>query len=77
MKIRCKHLLTIPNERLQRWRNVLVVVRLFELVNGKRNREKEKRYVEIVEDFGFQMFVIYIMFKLIVQLACTTTSNFA
>ena len=42
VKIRRKHLLTIPNERLQRWRNVLVVVRLFELVNGKRNREKEK-----------------------------------
>ena len=41
MKIRCKHLLRIPNERLQIWRNVLVVVRLFELVNGKRNGEKE------------------------------------
>ena len=41
MKIRCKHLVTIPNERLQRWRNVLVVARPFELVNGKRNGEKE------------------------------------
>ena len=41
MKIQCKHLLRIPNERLQIWRNVLVVVRLFELVNGKRNGEKE------------------------------------
>ena len=41
MKIRCKHLLRIPNERLQIWWNVLVVVRLFELVNGKRNGEKE------------------------------------
>ena len=41
MKIRCKHLLRIPNDRLQIWRNVLAVVRLFELVNGKRNGEKE------------------------------------
>ena len=41
MKIQCKHLLRIPNERLQIWWNVLVVVKLFELVNGKRNEEKE------------------------------------
>ena len=77
MKIRRKHLLTIPNEILQRWRNVLVVVRLFEPVNGKRNGGRKREPVGMVKDFGFQMFVIYIMLKLTVHLACTTTSNCA
>ena len=60
MNIRCKHLLTIPNESLHRWRNALVVVRLFELVNGKRKRERkgERKPVGMAKDFDFQMLVI-------------------
>ena len=53
MKIRCKHLLTISNESLQRWRNVLVVARLLELVKGKRNGEKEKAAFRNGQGFRF------------------------
>ena len=42
VKIRCKHLLTIPSEGLQRWRDILVVARLFELAKGKKSGEKDK-----------------------------------
>ena len=31
----------------------------------------------MAKDFDFQMLVIYVMFKSAVQLACTTTSDFA
>ena len=54
VKIRCKHLLTIPNERLQRWQNVLVVAKLFKLVNDKRNGGKEKGSLEWPKAFHYK-----------------------
>ena len=43
------------------------------MTRGKGEREP----VGIAINFDFQMLVIYVMFKLTVQLACTTTSDFA
>ena len=41
-----------------------------------RERGKGKREpAGMAKDFDFQMLVIYVMFKLTVQLACTTTTS--
>ena len=53
------------------------VVRHFELTceqpAARKERERKKRPVGMAKDFDFQMLVIYVVFKLTIQVDNTTT----